>query len=106
LDAATSTATLAGLGQDESCTGALVGESLARRFGWKDGDTIPLQATIFPTQGSNAWAFKLDGIFHVTDPKRRAQENVLFFHWKYFDEANDYVKGRVGWYIVQLADVK
>ncbi|HSR65537.1 MAG TPA: FtsX-like permease family protein [Xanthomonadaceae bacterium] len=84
-------------------TGALVGESLARRFGWKIGDTIPLQATIFPTQGSNAWSFRLDGIFRITDPKRRAQENVLFFHWKYFDEANDYVKGRVGWYMVQLA---
>ena len=25
----------------------------------------------------------------------------MFFHWKYFDEANDYVKGRVGWFIVQ-----
>ena len=25
----------------------------------------------------------------------------MFFHWKYFDEANDYVKGRVGWYIVR-----
>jgi putative ABC transport system permease protein len=27
---------------------------------------------------------------------------MLLFHWKYFDEANDYVKGRVGWYIIQL----
>ena len=25
----------------------------------------------------------------------------MFFHWKYFDEANDYVKGRVGWWIVE-----
>ena len=33
--------------------GAIVGESLARRHGWKVGDTIPLQATIFPTKGSN-----------------------------------------------------
>ena len=37
----------------------------------------------------------------VDDPKQKAQENVLFFHWKYFDEANDYVKGRVGWFVVQ-----
>ena len=27
---------------------------------------------------------------------------MLLFHWNYFDEANDYVKGRVGWYILQL----
>ena len=81
--------------------GAIVGESLARRHGWKVGDTIPLQATIFPTKGSNNWSFTLRGIYVVDDPKQKAQENVLFFHWKYFDEANDYVKGRVGWFVVQ-----
>ena len=80
--------------------GAIVGASLAQRHGWKVGDTIPLQATIFPTRGSNNWEFVLRGIYTVDDPKQKAQENVLFFHWKYFDEANDYVKGRVGWYIV------
>ncbi len=41
-----------------------------------------------------------DGIYVVADPKQKAQERVLFFHWKYFDEANDYVKGRVGWFVV------
>ena len=82
--------------------GAVVGETLAKKLGWKIGDTIPLQATIFPTHGSNDWTFKLDGIFHVDDEKRKGQEQMLLFHWKYFDEANDYVKGRVGWYIVQV----
>lgn len=81
--------------------GAIVGEALARQFGWKIGDTIPLQATIFPTHGSNDWSFTLRGIYHVDDPKLKAQERVLFFHWTYFDEANDYVKGRIGWLIVQ-----
>jgi len=38
----------------------------------------------------------------VADEKRKGQEQMLLFHWNYFDEANDYVKGRVGWYIVQL----
>jgi putative ABC transport system permease protein len=85
-------------------TGAIVGEALARRFGWKVGDTIPLQATIFPQQGSNAWPLKLDGIFSIDDAKRKGEESQLLFHWKYFDEANDYVKGRVGWYMVQVDD--
>ena len=80
--------------------GAIVGASLAQRHGWRVGDTIPLQATIFPTKGSNNWEFTLRGIYTVDDPKQKAQENVLFFHWKYFDEANDYVKGRVGWFVV------
>ena len=85
--------------------GAIVGETLARRFGWKVGDTIPLQATIFPTGGSNDWSFTLRGIYRVEDPKQKGQEQILFFHWKYFDEANDYVKGRVGWYMVKLDNV-
>ncbi|HMB42523.1 MAG TPA: FtsX-like permease family protein [Luteimonas sp.] len=83
-------------------TGAIVGETLARKFGWKVGDTIPLQATIFPTKGSNDWTFRLDGIYKVNDEKQKGQEQVLLFHWNYFDEANDYVKGRVGWYIIKL----
>ncbi len=81
-------------------TGAIVGESLAKQHGWKIGDSIPLQATIFPTKGSNDWQFTLRGIYKVDDPKQKGQERVLFFHWKYFDEANDYVKGRIGWFIV------
>ena len=87
-------------------TGAVVGESLAKRFGWKLGDTVPLQATIFPQKdGSNAWPLKIDGIFTIKDTKRRGEENQLWFHWKYFDEANQYVNGRVGWYMVELADI-
>ncbi len=82
-------------------TGAIVGEALAKRYGWKIGDTIPLQATIFPTKGSNNWPFTLRGIYKIDDAKQKSQENAMFFHWKYFDEANDYVKGRVGWLVVQ-----
>jgi putative ABC transport system permease protein len=87
---------------EEDFTGAVVGETLAKRYGWKLGDTIPLQATIFPRKGSNAWTFKLDGIFHVEDSKLQGQEQQMFFHWKYFDEANDFVKSKVGWYVVKL----
>ena len=83
--------------------GAIVGDTLARRFGWKIGDTIPLQATIFPQKdGSNAWPLQVEGIFTVKDAKRRGEENQLWFHWKYFDEANQYVNGQVGWYMVRL----
>jgi putative ABC transport system permease protein len=87
---------------DDDFTGAVVGEALAQRNGWKIGDTIPLQATIFPTKGSNAWSFKLDGIFHVQESKLKGEENQMLFHWKQFDEANDFVKSKVGWYIVKL----
>lgn len=89
----------------EDRQGAIVGASLAKRHGWKVGDTIPLQATIFPTKGSNDWPLKLRAIFEIQDSKRKGEENQLLFHWKYFDESNDYVKSQVGWYMVKLADV-
>ncbi|HEY5972472.1 MAG TPA: FtsX-like permease family protein [Pseudoxanthomonas sp.] len=87
-------------------TGAVVGEALAKKHGWKIGDTIPLQATIFPQKdGSNAWPLTLRGIFRVTDTKKKNEEAQLLFHWKYFDEANQYVNGQVGWYMVKLDKV-
>ena len=85
-------------------TGAIVGEALAKQFGWKLGDTIPLQATIFPTKGSNDWTFKLVGIFKLADRKRQGEERQLMFNWKYFDEANDYIKGEVNWIVLDLDD--
>jgi putative ABC transport system permease protein len=84
-------------------TGAIVGKALADRHGWKVGDTIPLQATIFPQKdGSNDWPLKLMGTFELADAKRKGEENQLLFHWKYFDEANQYVSGQVGWYMVKV----
>jgi len=89
-------------------SGAVIGASLAKRFNWKIGDKIPLQATIFPQKnGSNTWTFDLVGIFHARDPKLEGQENVLFFNWDHFNEATQFGGGNtVGWYAIKLADVK
>ncbi|GAB3316717.1 ABC transporter permease [Luteimonas notoginsengisoli] len=84
-------------------TGAIVGEALAQKHGWKIGDTIPLQATIFPRGGSNDWPLELKAIFRAKDRKNVGSENQLMMNWKYFDESNDYIKSQVSWYTVQLA---
>ena len=64
------------------------GEALANvKYHWRVGDKIPLQATIFPQKnGSNTWTFDLVGTYHLADPKRKDQEQALFFNWDYFDE--------------------
>ena len=86
-------------------TGAVVGAELAKKFGWKIGDKIPLQATIFPQKGgNNAWTLDLVGIYHIADPKQRSQEGALFFNWNYFDEARQFGNGNIGWYIERLSD--
>ena len=83
----------------------MVGESLARKFNWKLGDRIPLQATIFPQKGGgNTWTFDLVGIYRVSNPKQKNQESILFFNWDYFDEARAFGNGNVGWYITQVSD--
>jgi len=89
----------------ETRTGAVVGASLAKKFNWKLGDKIPLQATIFPQKsGANDWTFDLVGIFRVSNPKQQSQESVLFFNWDYFDEARAFGNGSVGWYLTRVAD--
>jgi putative ABC transport system permease protein len=86
-------------------TGAVVGETLANKNGWKVGDTIPLQATIFPRGGSNDWPLQVSAIFRSKDRAAASgEENQLMMHWKYFDESNDYIKSQVSWFTVKLAD--
>lgn len=85
-------------------TGAAVGEALAKKHGWKIGDTIPLQATIFPRNGSNDWPLELTTIFRSRDRDNIQAENQLVMNWKYFDEANDYIKNQVSWFTVVLDD--
>ena len=84
-------------------TGAVVGEELAKKFHWKIGDKIPLNATIFPQKdGNNTWTFDLVGIFK--DAQQKNQENQMFFNWDYFDEARQFGNGNIGWYILRVAD--
>ena len=87
-------------------TGAIVGAALAKKFGWKVGDKIPLQSTIFPSKasGGQTWTFDIAGIFHAKDPKAAGREQMLMFHWKYFDENNAFGSGTVHWYVVKVAD--
>ena len=87
-------------------TGALVGEALAKRWGWKVGDKIPISGAIYPNKatGDTNWSFDLVGLFKAKDEKQRGAEQQLFFRWDYFDEANSYGSHEVGWIIVQVTD--
>jgi putative ABC transport system permease protein len=85
-------------------TGAIVGEALARKFNWKLGDRIPLLASFSQKNGSNTWTFDLVGIYRVTDPNLKSQENALFFNWDYFDRARQSGNDSVGWYVLKVAD--
>ncbi|MBU6398842.1 MAG: FtsX-like permease family protein [Verrucomicrobia bacterium] len=84
-------------------TGAIAGRKLAQRFGWKVGDKIPIQATVWvKLDGTKEWDFDLVGIYDGA--KKGTDTTQFFFHYDYYDEARAYTKGMVGWYIVKVKD--
>ncbi len=83
--------------------GAIVGRQTAAKFGWKVGDRIPIQATIWRKQdNSSNWEFNLDGIYSGTE--QGTDETQFFFHYKYFEESRQFAHGNVGWYVVRIAN--
>src|SRR5580698_8028891 len=74
--------------------GAIVDITLAKKFGWKIGDRVTLQGTIFSTNLD----LTIRGIYHRDPP-----QNALYFNSKYLEEAVPWFKGQAGWYSTQLA---
>ncbi len=85
-------------------TGAVVGRATADRFGWKIGDRIPLQGTIWQRKdGSSTWTFDLVGIF---DGAPGVDTSGFMFRHDYFDEARASGSGQIGWYYIRVSDSK
>ena len=59
--------------------GAIVGADTTKRFGWKVGDRVPLQATIFRRPDGLAWEFNIRGIYD--SPIKGTDKTQLFFHY-------------------------
>ncbi|HXK62724.1 MAG TPA: FtsX-like permease family protein [Acidobacteriota bacterium] len=73
-------------------TGCIAGRKLADRFGWKLGEKIFLEGSIFPVEVE----LTLRGIYEGPD------ETGLFFNWEYFNEAmNNW--NYCGFYIIKVA---
>lgn len=83
--------------------GAIVGRSLAARYGWQLGDRVTVVADIWPKQdGSNDWNFEIAGIY--SSPEGEQNEGALLFQHEFFDEARQFGRGSVGWFLVQVED--
>jgi len=90
---------------DNTLNGILVGEIIAKKYGWKVGDKIPFQSQIFPNKdGSKNWNFDLVGTMRSTDPKNSFPDQMVLMHWKNFDESTPYNRGMAGWYITRVRD--
>lgn len=84
-------------------TGAVVGKDLANRFGWKVGDTIPIQGTFNRPKGGDGvtWQFKLVGIY---DGDKNVDKTQFLFRYDYLDENRTLGRGVTGWYLIKVND--
>jgi len=91
----------------EDRTGAIAGQDLAKRFGWKIGDKIPILGTIYTHKdGSRVWEFTLDGLY--APGKKGVDATQFFFHYDYLKEGSraGVFTDLVGWYTIRIADPK
>ena len=81
---------------------AMVGETLARKRGWKVGDHIPISSQIFsrrtaPAPGTSpSTAFSPAARLHV-------DTNFMIFQYDYFDETRSFAKDMIGWIVLRTA---
>ncbi|TYT27042.1 ABC transporter permease [Luteimonas viscosa] len=87
--------------------GILVGQQMMTRFGWKVGQRIPLQSTIFPnSDGTLNWSFEIVGVLRGKEGRSAGfTDALILMHYDYFEEATPYVDDTVGWYISRVSDV-
>jgi len=74
---------------------ALIGRRLLDVFGWRVGQNITLQGTIYPGD----WTFTIRGVYTPTDAV--INDDMLLFHHDYFEERI----GRPGianWYVIEI----
>jgi len=84
------------LGDRNAC---IVGKSLAEKFGWKVGDTVPLFSEIYPGD----WKFRIAGVIEGADDASIA--NTMYFHWARLNEGlPDRIKNSVGVFTMKVAN--
>lgn len=82
-------------------TGAIVGKVVAERFGWKEGDTIPMRSNFWQnSDGSGGWPMKIVAIYDATNGDNQS----IYFDQKYLEEARTMGKGTIGWVGIRLHD--
>jgi putative ABC transport system permease protein len=81
-------------------TGCIIGDGLARIYGFKVGDKITLQVGI-PLYGQRDYDFTVRAIYRSGGAA--VDNQSMMFHWKYADERS-MLKGQIGWFVTQIAN--
>jgi putative ABC transport system permease protein len=82
----------------EDRRGCLIGIGLAKQYGFKLGDTIPIIGTLYTTSDGLPWEFTVRAIYRSLDPS--FNDKIMFLHWEFLDEVRrtmpDIVAGPMG----------
>lgn len=87
----------------EDQAGAVVGDAIADKLGWKIGDKVTLESSIYPAQPDKPWVFTVRGIYKAT--MKSADRSSFFFHWKALNEGlPEKRRDTIGWVISRVKD--
>lgn len=82
--------------------GVLIGRALARRFGWRIGQQIPLRSSIWRNRdGTNTWQVIVAGI---TSSRTGRRSGVLVMHYRYLDQARTFARRTVSFFVLKVAE--
>jgi putative ABC transport system permease protein len=87
-------------------SGVLVGAPLAKKYGWKVGDRIPVGTTLWPNlEGRNHWTFDIVGIFDAV-PKYAGTSlgSGFWFNYDYLDESRLSDRHHVHQFVIRIDD--
>jgi putative ABC transport system permease protein len=88
-------------------TGAVAGQRLVDRYGWRIGQKLPIASEIHAkTDGSLNWEFDLVGVIDAEDPAIRGNTDVVLINVAHFDEARQLGRGKTGWYVERIAEAE
>ncbi|MFO0637774.1 MAG: FtsX-like permease family protein [Polyangiaceae bacterium] len=87
----------------EEKRGAIVGDLLAKKLGWKVGDKVTLESGIYPADPDSPWTFTIVGIYTAT--KKSIDRMSFIFRW---DTLNDALpasgRDQIGWIVSRVDD--
>lgn len=81
----------------------LVGETLAKRFGWKAGDNIPIRSAAgLQGEGQFAGTYRIAGIFRAAE--RTTGTGIVLLHYEAFNGARGPDRDKVGSILILSGD--
>ena len=82
----------------EDRQGCIISPPVAKKYGFKIGDRVPLQGTVW----TGTWEFNVRAIYDAQREEMITPE--FWFQYKYLEEQRPFYKGTVGWYVAKVDD--